>query len=914
MTWANARESVAWAQGEAGSATAATARPGDHVNVATPTLAAARFAAQVRATPHAPALLTVEGVLTYAALSARIDRLMAHLRRAGAAPGVHVGLALDRTEDLVAAVWACLRLGAPYVPLDPGYPRARLEHMATDSGVALLLADRVGRAAVAIDVATLDPADAPTTGPPGAASPDGAALPAPAPDALAYVIYTSGSTGLPKGVQIDQANLAHFLDAMTPAVRRRAGGGDVFLASTTLSFDPSVVELVWALTEGFTVVLSPSLAGPAHQRASLGTLIERHGVTHAQLTPSRARVLLADVDERRALARLDQVFVGGEILTPQLAADLLEAGVGTVTNLYGPTESTVWAFAHDVVGPPAAVRAAGPVPVGRPLPGTTYRLRGTDGATVPDGEVGEVVIGGPGVARGYRNRPELNQRRFVDDPELGPAYVTGDLARRRPDGTVDFVGRGDDQVKIEGYRIEPAEVERALAGTPGTAQVVVAARGTQERFLVAYAVVAEDGPTDPADVLEALRSFGAERLPGYMLPTRAVVVDAFDLTPSGKVDRSRLPDPDEVDPERAGGGDERAAAAGELGVEEVEATLAVWWAELLRRRRVRLDEDFFDLGGDSTLAVRLLARVHRAWGARLGLATLVSAPTVHALAPLVVAAAGGAGRSAEARCLVSFAAGAAVGRAPADGPRPLVVVHGAGGNVLNLTAMARHLAEARPVVGMQARGVDGVSDPDPTVDAMADRYVAELRAYQPDGPYLLGGYSGGGVVAIEMARRLLAVGAAVPVVVLFDTYPPGTDEPGTAGKLANVVRNLVHHGPLPVARSLAVIARRRLSGRVVADPKALGYGDVSELGLAKVDHHFNDVARRHRPTPVDVRAVLLRTEVIQASLPPRSDWSRLLTRPPVERTVPGHHYSMFDAVHAGDLAAAVQDVLAGVDG
>lgn len=885
------------------------ARPGALVNVATPTLAAARFAAQVRATPGAPALVTVAGTLDYASLARRVDALVALLLANGVGPGVSVGLALDRTADLVASVWACLRLGAPFVPLDPAYPRARLEHMAADAGVTVLLADRVGRAAVAVPATLVDPADIDPAVTADAEAGATASGTAPAPDELAYVIYTSGSTGVPKGVQIDQANLAHFLDAMAPAVHPVPGERPgVFLAATTLSFDPSIVELVWALTAGFTVVLSPSLAGPVHLRASLGTLIRRHGVTHAQLTPSRARVLLADVDERGALAQLHQVFVGGEILTAQLAADLLEAGIGTVTNLYGPTETTVWAFAHDVVGGPDEVRAAGPVPVGRPLPGYRVRLRGADGSTVAPGEVGEVLIGGGGVSRGYRNRPELVARRFLPDAELGPAYATGDLARGRADGVLEFVGRADDQVKIEGYRIEPAEVERALAGTPGTSQVVVVARGDEPKRLVAYAVTAEDAPRDPADVLEALRSFGAERLPGYMLPTAAVVVDAFDLTPSGKVDRSRLPDPAAV------AGDDAVAAPGGPDAEAVQDALAAWWAELLGRRRVRADEDFFDLGGDSTLAVRLLARVQRAWGVRLGLATLVSAPTVQALAPLVVAAATGGDRPGDARCLVSFAAGEAVSRAPAEGPRPLVVVHGAGGNVLNLTAMARHLAEVRPVVGVQARGVDGTTAPDGSIDAMADRYVAELRRYQPDGPYLLGGYSGGGVVAIEMARRLLAAGAAVPAVVLFDTYPPGTDEPGTAGKLANVARNLVHHGPVPVLRSLAVIVRRRLSGRVVADPAALGYGDVSELGLAKVDRHFNEVARRHRSTPVDVAAVLLRAEVIQASLPPATDWTRLLVRPPAERTVPGHHYSMFDAAHAGALAAVVQDVLRGADG
>ena len=244
---------------------------------------------------------------------------------------------------------------------------------------------------------------------------------------------------------------------------------------------------------------------------------------------------------------------------------------------------------------------------------------------------------------------------------------------------------------------------------------------------------------------------------------------------------------------------------------------------------------------------------------------------------------------------------------------PLVVVHGSGGNVLNLTPMARHLAEFRPFVGVQARGVDGVSEPDPSIDAMAARYVDELVAYRPVGPYLLGGYSGGGVVAIEMARRLLDRGERVPVVLLFDSYPSGRDDPGTAMKLSNVARNVRHHGVRAVARSLRVILRRRVMGEVVPGARELGYGDVTALGLTKVDGHFNRVAHRHRPTPVAVHTVLFRAEIIQASLSPMRDWRRLLTMPPAERIVPGHHYSMFDPAHAGARAAAVEEVIAGTD-
>lgn len=853
---------------------------------------ASRLAAQVARSPDAVAVIAADGTFTYAELADRVGALAAGLAAAGAGRDRTVGIAVDRTSDLVVAVWACLTLGAPYVPLDPAYPSARLSLMTEDAGVAMLVADELGRQTMQLAVPVVDPRTA--------ARDDARVtevVPAVAERDLAYVIYTSGSTGTPKGVQIDHGNLAHFLDAMDAAVLTPPSGRIVFLASTTLSFDPSVVELIWALVHGATVVLAPSLAGPVAHRASLGTLIERHGVTHAQLTPSRARVLLGDADECRALRHLHQVFVGGEVLTPQLAAELREAGIDVVTNLYGPTETTVWAFAHHVTDEPGAIRERTVIPVGTPLPGYPVRLCDELGAEIGVDALGELRIGGGGVSRGYRNRHELNADRFVDDEVLGRVYRTGDLLRRRPDGAFDFAGRADDQVKVEGYRIELGEVEAALAGCPGTEQIVVAARGDGERRLVAYVLPA----TDAEVTLSAVRAHGATKLPSYMLPTALVVVDAFDLTPSGKVDRGRLPDP----PAPAAVDDDApVAAAAPHGTPEVQALLQAWWSELLDRRSVGVDDDFFDLGGDSTLAVRLLARVHRELGVRLGLAAIIGAPTVAQLARRIVEAAAGASAPAGA-CLVEFHR--------SGSGHPLVCVHGAGGNVLNMTAMARHLADVRPFVGVQARGVDGTSEPDPSITAMAERYVRELRAYQPDGPYLLGGYSGGGVVAIEMARQLRADGAEVPVVLLFDSYPPGMDEPTLREKFVNIARNARVHGVWAVARSLSHIVQRRWKGELVAGAGDLGYGDVSELGLANLDTRFNAVARAHRATPADVHAVLLRTDIIHASHPPLPDWSALLRRRPDERVVPGHHYSMFAPEHAADLARAVEEVLAAVD-
>ncbi|MFC6092694.1 amino acid adenylation domain-containing protein [Saccharothrix lopnurensis] len=552
----------------------------------------------------------VDDRLTYAELDVRARRYAALLRAHGVTRGSAVALCLPRTPDLVAAVLGVWRAGAAYVPLDPGWPADRLALMLADSGAAVLVAD--GERRPAFDGTVLRPADA------DGREPDDSPCPASGED-LAYVIYTSGSTGTPKGVEVPHRAVVNLLVsfqelfALSPA--------DRLAAVTTLSFDISVLELLLPLTAGAEVLVVPTeVAGDG---AALRRLLVERGVTALQATPATWRLLHAAGGVPTGVVTR---VCGGEALPRDLADDLLD-GDGLLWNAYGPTETTVWSSTGLVEPSPA------PVVLGPPIGNTRLYVLGPGLEPVPPGVVGELHIGGAGVARGYRARPGLTGARFVPDPfARRPGqrlYATGDLVRHRSDGSLEFLGRADHQVKVRGFRIEPGEVEAALLATGEVREAVVLA--VDER-LVAYVV---PGGVGADGLWPRLRARLAERLPDYMLPATAVVLDAFPLTPNGKTDRNALPAP-----------------VWDAGVErveprdDVERVLAGIWAEVLEVPEVGVHDDFFALGGHSLLAAKALARVHGAFSVAVPIGRMFAAPTVAGVAEALVALEGEPGRVA----------------------------------------------------------------------------------------------------------------------------------------------------------------------------------------------------------------------------------------------------------------------------
>ncbi|MGZ4762828.1 MAG: amino acid adenylation domain-containing protein, partial [Ilumatobacteraceae bacterium] len=572
---------------------------------------------QAAESPRATALVCGAESVSYAELVDRSQRLARVLVDAGVKPCDRVGVAVERSVSMVVSLLAVLQAGAAYVPLDPSFPSDRLEFMLHDAdlGVVLVSSDAItglveASGAVAIDVAGVRDA---------VAERDAGPLEIDASDAhgagVAYVIYTSGSTGRPKGVEIEHASVVNFVRSMID--EPGFGPDDVLLAVTTLSFDISVLELFVPLAVGGTVVIASRDEAVDGRR--LAALIESCGATVMQATPTTWSMLFESgwVGSPRL-----KVLCGGEAMPVQLGDALLHC-CAEVWNMFGPTETTIWSTLQQLdVTDVTRVN----VPIGRPIANTTCRVLDAAGGLAPIGVPGELYIGGAGVARGYLNRPELTAEKFVDDPFVPGErlYRSGDLARWLPGGSIECLGRLDQQVKVRGYRIELGEVESALRNHPGVADaVVIADRDSAGARLLAYVI-----PADPAEpVAEGdLRKALQQRLPDYMIPSRLVTVDSFPLTPNRKIDRKALPRPD---------------ASTDVSSEYVaprtdaEAIIAGIIATVLQLPRVGVHDNFFELGGHSLHATSVLAELETVLGVAMALRSFFLEPTVAAIATAV---------------------------------------------------------------------------------------------------------------------------------------------------------------------------------------------------------------------------------------------------------------------------------------
>ncbi|HEX2077518.1 MAG TPA: non-ribosomal peptide synthetase [Longimicrobium sp.] len=579
--------------------------------------------AQAHRTPDAVAVECGGEALAYGELERRARRLALHLRSLGAGPGVRVAFCLERSPEVVVAVLGILKAGAAYVPVDPGYPAERIEYMLHDARVPVVVTRRGLATALPVDPANavcFEDEEAWGTCPPGSGGWRG-----PTPDDPAYVIYTSGSTGRPKGVAMPHRPLSNLLawhQAELPGARRT-------LMFAPLSFDVSFQEVFTTLAAGGTLVIVPDAVrrdAPALLAALAELRVER------LFLPFVALQQLADAAARGPFAAppLREVVTAGEQLrvTPQLVSLFRALDGCTLHNHYGPTETHV-VTAHTLRGDPAAWPAL--PPIGRPILNSAVHLLGEDGCPVPEGEPGELYLAGACVADGYLDRPALTAERFVPDPSSrrpgARCYRAGDLGRRLPDGSIEFLGRADDQVKIRGFRVEPAEVSAVLDRHRGVRESIVMAREAApgERRLIAWVV-----PGVPAPTEAELRRHAAASLPEHMVPSRFVLLDRLPLTPSGKVDRRGLPEPDRGRPELS-----VAYAAPRT---QTERTIAVIWQEVLLVEPVGIDDPFLELGGHSLLAAQIASRILRAFAVDLSAAALFSSPTVRQLAAAVDAA------------------------------------------------------------------------------------------------------------------------------------------------------------------------------------------------------------------------------------------------------------------------------------
>ncbi|MEV4313136.1 amino acid adenylation domain-containing protein [Actinocrispum sp. NPDC049592] len=682
------------------------------------------FADQVAQRPDKVAIECGDAGLTYREVELRANQLAWVLRAQGVGPDTPVAVCMDRGIDVVVAFLGVMKAGGAYLPLDPKYPDGRIQYIVDDSGARIMLTqpEHVHRFS-GLTTMELDPewsafADQPVTAPEVALSPDN----------LAYITYTSGSTGRPKGVLVPHRGVVRLVNDPNYTV---LDSEQVLLLLSALAFDVSTFEMWGALCKGGKLAVCPPGTPTA---TDLEEVLRRHGVTVLWLTSGLFNAMV-DV-KPSSLAGVKQLLVGGEALSPPHVRTALEHGV-PVGNGYGPTEGTTFAVAHPFISLPEANNS---IPIGLPISHTYVRIVDSSLNPVPFGVPGELLLGGPGVVRGYQGRPDLTAEKFVPDPLGEPGsrlYRTGDIVRQDPDGTMHYIGRQDHQVKIRGHRVELGEVEAAISELPSVRVAAAAAHPGVDgvKQLVGYVVLAEDGPEDLAQLGELLR----RRVPDFLVPTAWVRLDALPMNSNAKVDRAALPLPSAVTTTREFVPPRTPA----------ERAVADIWAEVFGLPRVSRHDDFFALGGHSLMILRIVALLRERHGISVTVRSFLEHRTVSALAEAI-----DTGDLPTKALLWLNHSGSQV---------PLVCVHPGGGSAHWYQRLAAHLDPDLPVVAFEWPGLQGDV---PSTSDMAARYVTELREAVPQGPYRIFSWCGGSGVASEMAHQLTAEGEDVTFILL----------------------------------------------------------------------------------------------------------------------------------------------------
>lgn len=860
--------------------------------------------ALARAAAHTPdkaALVTPAGTMSYAQLD-RASAAVAHvLRQRGVAPGDLVALVMDRGPGLVAATLGVLKTGAAYVPLDAAQPGERLRYMLGNSRARVVLTDAHYQAALdwpaGVDIAVVDAL---------ASAPAAFAPIAVAPTDLAYVIYTSGSTGDPKGVMIDHRGA---LNTIVDINRRfRVGADDRLLGVSSFSFDLSVYDVFGALHAGATLVYpEPGAAlNPAHW---LALLLEKSVTVWNSAPPLMSLLVETALRQDVRLPALRLVLLSGDWIPVDLPALIGKiAPNATVVSLGGATEASIWSIYH-------VIEAIDPdwtsIPYGKPLTNQGWDILDPLGRPTPTWAPGELYVSGVGLARGYWRDETKTRERFLRDPATGAMrYRTGDRGRYRPDGSIEFLGRLDAQVKIQGHRIELGEIETALGANPAVKQAVVLAppahgerRDDRARQLVAYVVPSgtAQAPAAQRATIESLQDFLKQKLPEYMVPKAWALLERMPLTPNGKLDRKALA---KVGYTSGGGGGSGAAPVAPRT--PLERELAAIWCLVLGRDAVSVNQDFFDIGGQSFDAVRCVGLIQERLHESLSLGDVWQARTIENLARQL------------ARSTADSGARLVPINTQVEG-RPYFWVHPAGGQVTGYYELGRRLA--RPSYGFIALAADVDDGSLATIEHIAQRYVAELRVVQPHGPYTLGGWSSGACIAFEMARQLEHAGAQVDRVFVFDAPAPLVHMPiDEVAMLRGFLEDLDLGLPLPPihaetlvgegeARFARVLAQFESGPAILSQPRQL-------YEFYRVFQRVVDAVRAYRPQPIRAEIVLARAadgviaEFAGHPYTDRPDWGwALLTSGPVyAERLRGTHHTLLQRSHVDAVARVVNGI------
>ncbi|MFI7097074.1 amino acid adenylation domain-containing protein [Streptomyces lydicus] len=835
------------------------------------------FLRQAASRPDAPAVITATRTLDYGEVDRRSDRIARWLIDRGAGPGVLVGIVMDKSWEQVVAALGILKTGAAYVPVDAAMPGPRLRMIVESAGIELVLT----RSAVAdgldlpdgIRSLHVDSEPAET----GAGSP----LPSsPArPDDLAYVIFTSGSTGVPKGVMIEHAAAVNTIQDVND--RFDVTAGDRVLALSALNFDLSVYDVFGLLAAGGALVLPDASA--QREPAAWLELVNRHRVTIWNSVPALMDMFVAHVRALGGPPSLRVVMMSGDWIPVTLPGAIASALPNArVWSLGGATEASIWSIQYPITHVDPEWTS---IPYGRPMRNQRFHVLDEALRPRPVRVPGDLYIAGAGLARGYLGDEAKTRAAFLRHPVTGERlYRTGDLGRYLPDGTIEFLGRADSQVKIQGHRIELGEVEAALLRRPDVRAAAAVAEGERggPRRLVGYAV---SGASE-----DELREALGRELPGYMVPARIVLLDELPLTDNGKVNRRLLPSPEETAPRPGEAVAPRDAA---------ERLLAEIWAEFFEPASgpVGVTANFFDLGGDSMLAVRMMARIRQRTGRSLPVATLLARPTVASLAEVLRDRPGDEGRAA----LVTL-------RDTGTRP-PLFLVHPVGGDVLCYAGLGALLDDDQPLHALQYPDLEPAPQ---TVADLARHYADAITERFPDGPYRLGGWSMGGVLALETAHLLTGRGKTVELVAAVDLLePPGRAEPASdAALLARFARDLAglaggdwnpepaEFEPTGDRSPIEELLTRARHAAVLPE-------EIDAVTLERLAGRFLRLSRAladHEPAAYRGRVRLLQA-MDGATAPTTRQWLDLLGDQAESVDVPGDHYSVMRSPNLQTLAA-----------
>ncbi|MDF5723207.1 MAG: amino acid adenylation domain-containing protein [Rhizonema sp. PD37] len=841
------------------------------------------FEEQVEQTPDAVAVVFEGEQLTYQELNCRANQIAHYLRSVGVGADELVGICLERSPLMVIGLLGILKAGGAYVPLDPEYPQERLAYTVADACASVLITQQeltnvlsLGASKlVCLDTDWSEIAHHSQDNPVNEVKADN----------LAYVIYTSGSTGRPKGVAIQHQSPVALVEWASTVFTISELAGVLF--STSICFDLSVFELFVPLSCGGKVIL-------AENALHLPQLPEVNNVTLINAVPSAIAELLR---MNGVPASVSTVNLAGEALANQLVQQIYQHNhIQKVFNLYGPTEDTTYStFALALKGHSNAP------PIGRPIANTQIYILDTDAQPVPIGVSGELHISGVGLARGYLNQPELTAVRFIPNPfnpnPRSRLYKTGDLARYLPDGNIEYLGRLDHQVKVRGFRIELGEIESRIAQHPNVRQTVVVARAeeTGAQRLVAYIVP----KAQPVPSISEWRSFLIQQLPEYMLPSAFVILDALPLTPNGKVDRRALRKPDIL---------ESLETSFVAPRDLLELQLAKIWENVLNVSPIGVRSNFFELGGHSLLAIRLIAQIEQQCRKTLPLATLLQSPTIEDLASILR----GSLDSQPTSCLVAIQ--------PVGKKAPFFCIHPVGGHVFCYANLAHHLGLEQPFYGLQSLGLNDEQEPFTRIEDTATHYIEVLQTIQPQGPYYLGGWSLGGAIAFEMARKLQTLGHEVALLALIDSYAPkamnkpkeideatllafiGSDLGGLFGKKLSICVD-----------ELQQLHPKEQLNHILEQAKML---DIlpPEVGIQQM-HRVLKVFKanlqalyHYTPQPYSGRIILFRAceQVVEVTPHPTRGWGELAAGGIETHNIPGDHYAIVQEPHVQILAEVLK--------